>query len=84
MEIVFSTQNKLCAMLGSTKNKTITEEKSGIYVITIGHCGAKYYGQTRRQVMLRYKEHLRAIKQNKPSESSGASHAFEKLHFNFT
>lgn len=84
MEIVFSTQNKLCTMLGSTKDEIIKEKKSGIYEITCSHCGEKYFGQTRRQMMIRFKEHLRAIKNNKPSESAVAFHALDKLHLNLS
>lgn len=84
MEMVFSTQNKLCTMLGSSKDKTVREEKSGVYEITCSVCLEKYFGQTRRQALIRYREHLAAIKLNKPSKSSVASHSLERLHFNFT
>lgn len=83
MQLVFSTQNKLVNMLGGTKDKTIKEQKSGIYEITC-ECGAKYYGQSRRQVRIRYKEHLAAIRLNQPSKSAVALHSLENLHFNFT
>lgn len=82
MEMVFSTQNKLCTMLGSSKDKTVREEKSGIYEITCVVCLEKYFGQTRRQALIRYREHLASIRLNKPLKSSVASHALERLHFN--
>lgn len=84
MEMVFSTQNKLCTMLSGTKDKTIKEQKSGIYEVTCPVCNSKYYGQSRRQVIIRYNEHVRAIKLNQPSKSSVAAHALNELHLNFT
>lgn len=84
MEIVFSTQNKLCTMLTGTKDKTVKEQKSGIYEITCPVCGSIYYGQTRRQVIIRFNEHVTAIKLNQPSKSAVADHSLKELHFNFT
>lgn len=83
MEIVYRTQNKLGSCLGSTKDKIGSMEKSGIYEVTCGDCGAVYYGQTRRQISIRYKEHLASIRKNKPNESSIAEHSLKNLHFDF-
>ena len=83
MQIVYRTQNKLSNFLGSTKDKPKMLEKSGIYQITCSCCGFFYYGQTRRQAQIRYKEHLASIKNNLPSKSSVAEHALTNLHLNF-
>lgn len=83
MQLVYRTQNKLSNFLGSTKDKPKTLEKSGIYQIVCSCCGSIYYGQSRRQVQIRYKEHLASIKNNKPSKSSVAEHALTNLHLNF-
>lgn len=81
--IVYRTQNKLSNFLGSTKDKIKILEKSGIYQIICSCCGSIYYGQSRRQVQIRYKEHLSSIKNNKPTKSSVAEHALTNLHLNF-
>lgn len=83
MQLVYSTQNKLGTYFASTKDKTIKEEKSGIYEITCS-CSTKYFGQTRRQVLIRYNEHLSAIRLNQPSKSAVAAHALDELHLNFS
>lgn len=58
MELVFSSTNKLKNKLGSTKDKTNEEEKSGIYQISCKECGQIYIGQTRRSIKTRFKEHI--------------------------
>lgn len=83
LKIVYRTQSKLSNFLGSTKDKPKILEKSGIYQIICSCCLNVYYGQTRRQVPIKYKEHLSSIKNNKPSKSSVAEHALTNLHLNF-
>lgn len=83
MQIVYRTQNKLSNFLGSTKDKPKILEKSGIYQIICPCCQFTYYGQTRRQVQIRYREHLGSIRNNQPSKSSVAEHALNNLHLNF-
>lgn len=65
MTLVFSSTNKLKQKLGSTKDKTRKEEKSGIYKIECSDCELVYVGQTRRNITTRFKEHMdlrRAVK----------------------
>lgn len=83
MEMVYSTQNKLCMMLGNTKDRTLKENKSGIYEITC-MCSCKYFGQSRRQLRIRFKEHLSAIRLNQPNKSAVADHALSSLHLNLS
>lgn len=83
LQLVYRTENKISNFLGSTKDKMKVLEKSGIYQITCSCCQSTYYGQTRRQVRIRYKEHLANIKNNQPSKSSVAEHAITNSHLNF-
>ena len=83
MQLVHSVPNKLGAMLGSTKDKTNIEDKSGIYELTCT-CLDQYIGQTRRRISTRVNEHKNAIKRNQPTKSAVAAHAIEKLHLNIS
>ena len=83
MGLVYSTQNKLCMMLGNTKDRTLKESKSGIYEITC-RCSCKYFGQSRRQLRIRFKEHLSVIRLNQSNKSAVADHALSNLHLNLS
>jgi hypothetical protein len=74
ISIVYSNKNKLSNILGSSKDKTPTLKKSGIYSIKCDKCIYQYIGQTRRDIHTRYKEHLSHIKYNRPEKSAVASH----------
>lgn len=82
LDIAFSSGPKLKQLLGSTKDKIPKIERSGIYEVTCS-CGLKYFGQTKRQVLTRYKEHCRHVRLNQPSKSAVAFHALKELHLNF-
>lgn len=82
IDIALSSGPKLKQLLGSTKDKVPKIERSGIYEVTC-ICGLKYFGQTKRQVLTRFKEHCRHVRLNQPSKSAVAFHALEKLHLNF-
>lgn len=58
-------------------------EKSVIYQIICSYCGFIYYGQSRRQVQIMYREHVANIGNNQQSKSSVAKHALTNLHLNF-
>lgn len=58
VDLVFASENKLKSLLLSTKDKIETLKKSGIYEIKCNVCNNIYIGQTRRQVLKRYEEHL--------------------------
>ena len=64
----------------STKDKIDEMNKSGIYEITCSDCSLKYYGQTRRGIETRLKEHKGYIKNNQPRKSAIANHILFNDH----
>jgi len=82
----FKSKAKLTNLLGNAKDKTDNNLKAGIYEITCNNdgCGAKYYGQTTRNVKTRFSEHLGYIRNNHQSKSEVALHAHQNLHLNLT
>lgn len=80
LQVLYNSTNKLSTLLGSTKDKTPTEDKSGIYSIKCSDCNDIYIGQTRRKISDRFKEHIRNIKYNKPDRSSVAEHSLTHNH----
>lgn len=82
MQLVFSNPNKLKCLLGSTKDKSDDLSKSGIYAIKCGDCNGVYYGQTRRNLRTRYKEHSSYIAKNQERRSALAEHVLNQAHFN--
>lgn len=80
LQIVYTNQNKLSNLLGSTKDRTDTMKKSGIYSITCENCERVYYGQTKRNILTRYKEHKSYVRFNQGYRSAIASHALENEH----
>lgn len=57
VSVVNMNQNKLRSLLGSTKDKIPTLQKSGVYEISCNDCDMKYIGQTCRTIQERFKEH---------------------------
>ena len=84
MTLVYKNENKLCNLLGSTKDKKEPLEKSGIYRIKCKDCDAVYIGQTKRSVLKRFKEHFKCIEHNYVRKSAFASHAIFNEHRNVT
>lgn len=84
LDIVYTNQNKLMNLLGSTKDKIDCLHKSGIYSIQCGDCMCEYIGQTKRSILVRYKEHSSYIKHNQGYRSGIASHALNNNHWNIT
>lgn len=84
MQMVFGSVGKLKDIIGSTKDKTEDIKKAGIYEITCEDCSLRYYGQTKRNIDTRYKEHSAAIKFNRPEISSVAAHVLNCGHYNLT
>lgn len=82
LEIVFKNNNKLQNFLGSTKDKIDCLQKSGIYSVECGDCKRKYWGQTKRSIETRYKEHLSCVRLNHPYKSAVASHILIDGHEN--
>lgn len=84
LDIVYRSDRKLSNLLGSTKDKTPKLNKSGIYTVTCGECKRVYYGQTKRSVEERYKEHVQCIRLNHPNKSAVASHVIIDGHTNIS
>ena len=57
-----------------------TLQKSGIYEIECSHCNRKYIGQTKRNIEIRFKEHVAHFKNHRFDKSSVAHHIFETGH----
>lgn len=81
-DIVYNSNNNLGKILGNSKDKTSQQEKEGIYEITCKKCKMKYIGQTRRNIGIRFKEHLSHIKNKHPEKSAIALHALSNNHGN--
>lgn len=84
MQIVHSNPFKLKNHLLSTKDKKEHLDKPGIYEIACNSCGRKYYGQTKRSVRKRFKEHTLCIRNNEPRKSAFAQHALDEEHLTTT
>jgi len=80
LTMVFSNRHKLSNLLGSTKDVTPSIKKAGIYEISCQNCDSKYYGQTQRNILVRWKEHLAHIKYNRPEKSAVAYHMLTYDH----
>jgi len=84
MQIVYKSDRKLSNLLGSAKDKIPKLQKSGIYTIKCGDCNRKYYGQTKRTIDERYKEHMQCVRLNQPNKSAVATHILIDGHVNIT
>lgn len=80
IDIVSSKHNNLMSLLGNTKDKVNETEKSGIYQIQCENCEKCYIGQTRRNIGIRFKEHIRNIKNQETNKSPIAEHVLEENH----
>lgn len=81
IKIVYTNNNKLKHLLGNPKDKLLNHQKSGIYEIKC-ECNAKYIGQTKRNILTRFKEHCSHIRFNRPTKSSVAEHVLSNDHLN--
>lgn len=79
---MYRNDNKLSNLLGSTKDKIPNIHKSGIYCYTCSVCNKKYYGQTKRSIEVRFKDHIQCIRLNHPYKSAIASHVLVDGHDN--
>lgn len=77
---VYTTRGTLGDFLVNLKDKRSPEAKSGIYRISCGDCDEEYYGQSRRRVQKRWKEHEAAHRLNQPQKSAPAKHFLEFGH----
>jgi len=80
LEIVYRSDQKLINLLGSTKDKVPNFQKSGIYGVQCSDCNKVYYGQTKRNIEERVKEHFQCIKLNQPNKSALAAHVLVDGH----
>ena len=67
INIAYCTANTMAQQI--KMNKQIQDKdhnKSGIYKLTCGTCNKAYIGQTSRNIAIRYKEHIRYIRNNQP------------------
>ena len=55
------------------------QDKSGVYQLTCTTCNKSYVGQTSRTLTVRYREHMRYIKNNDP-QSAYALHILQNRH----
>jgi hypothetical protein len=65
---------KLSQVLGSPKDVVDEIRKSGIYEIQCQTCPAVYYGQTRRSIDERFKEHMSMVSTRAEEKSSVGKH----------
>ena len=77
---VFRSNYKIKNLLGNTFDKIPDNQKSGIYKIECADCNLCYVGQTKRNILTRYKEHLSHVKYSRPEKSALAEHAITKNH----
>jgi len=64
--IAFKATATLQLLIPTTQIQTSPHEKSGIYKITCKPCHKSYVGQTNRNLNLRFRKHVRYIKNNDP------------------
>lgn len=80
LELVYKNENKLVNLLCTNRTKKPPLSKSGIYMYECNDCGRKYYGQTKRSLECRFKEHVACIRLNHPYKSAIAEHALKDGH----
>jgi len=80
IRIASYSNNRIKTLLPSTKDKTPTLEKSGIYKVSCSDCEYVYIGQTIRDIHTRYKEHDRHYRLNQSDKSSVAKHRHDTSH----
>ena len=77
--ISFKTKNNIRHLLKINDNKKDIYNLSGVYKLQCADCPLSYIGQTGRTFNIRYKEHIRDIKNNGLS-SKFAQHIIDTLH----
>ncbi|KAJ8938030.1 hypothetical protein NQ318_003334 [Aromia moschata] len=80
INLVYNCKNKLQTLLGNPKDKIDNNEKSRIYEISCKDCDQKYFGQTKRSILTRFKEHMAHLKYGRTERSCVAQHAFDNNH----
>lgn len=80
LEIVHSNPFKLKSQLISSKDKRDKLDSPGVYEITCSECNRKYYGQTKRSIRTRCKEHCSYIQKKDTHKSAIAAHTLTEQH----
>ncbi|XP_065204080.1 uncharacterized protein LOC135834170 [Planococcus citri] len=80
LEPVTTNQHKLKTLLGSLKDKDPKTDQSGIYKITCSGCDKLYIGQTKRNIITRYKEHMHKARYNIEGKSAIGDHIIATGH----
>jgi hypothetical protein len=73
IQMVPKALGKLSQVLGSPKDVVDERTKSGIYEIQCQTCPAVFYGQTKRSIDRRFKEHMSMIRTRAEGKSSVAN-----------
>lgn len=76
----YYTNTKMKSLLGNCYTQIENCKKSGIYEIKCSNCDLKYIGQTRRNMLVRYKEHMYHVKCFNIDKSAVAGHAIATGH----
>jgi len=80
IKIAFKSTNTLQQLIKPKAQDTTQEhDKSGIYKLTCKTCNKVYIGQTSRNLTIRYREHIRYIKNNDP-QSAYTLHILQNRH----
>lgn len=80
VHVAFRTNNTIRRVICNGKEKTELGNKSGVYKLTCDECGGVYVGQTGRSFEIRYKEHIAAVRNERPERSHFAKHLLESGH----
>jgi hypothetical protein len=79
IKIAYKTNNTIQKYLQPQKPNTDIYNNSGIYLLSCNDCPLQYVGQTGRNFKTTYKEHIQAIRNNKPN-SKYAQHILDTQH----
>lgn len=82
LSVAYKNIRSLKRLLGSPKDPIALEDKSGIYAILCNDCAPSslYFGQTRRKIKTRFKEHLAHFFYDRLGKSSVADHLVDEGH----
>jgi hypothetical protein len=79
IKITYKPDTKISKFLTSNKELPNKILNSGIYELICQTCNYAYIGQTSRDLLTRYKEHIRYVKNNEP-KSAYAQHILDSQH----
>ncbi|XP_052746613.1 uncharacterized protein LOC128199716 [Bicyclus anynana] len=79
INVAFRTNNSLKNICNG-KDKLEKQHKSGVYKLQCSECNATYIGQTGRNFDTRYKEHISAVRNDRPQRSHFAKHLLDTGH----